>query len=94
MYRSTSTLFRRFPLPSRTHLSSLHETEKVYAPGDASGASDRKEGGLYDFAVLQPDTYDVEQCAVTEYLVNRFVHPCAHVCPCVHIHARTHLVAQ
>ena len=41
------------------------------ARGVVEGAQDWKEGGWNDFSVLQPDVYDVEQCAVTEYLVNR-----------------------
>lgn len=37
----------------------------------APGAADWKEGGWNDLSMLQPDIYDVEQCAVTEYLVNK-----------------------
>ena len=41
--------------------------------GTDASAADWKEDGWNDFSILQPDVYDVEQCAVTEFLVNRCV---------------------
>jgi hypothetical protein len=45
--------------------------EGAGSTGAGPGAPDWKEGGWNDFSLLQPDIYDVEKCAVTDYLINR-----------------------